>query len=201
MAEIHRTTMTPTKLELLSGWLPKQPWYAGNGGTPELRNAGGFRLDDPSGAVGIEFMVATDESGGQVISYHVPLSYRGAPLAGRDDAFIGTSEHGVLGRRWVYDGVHDPVLVAQLAALLARRAEPQAQSVSDTPDPTVTVHSVAVEQPAPISPDIETVSGGGIRVVRVLRPDGSGPGGTCLTAGWTLPDGSAARGCVAYQVR
>jgi hypothetical protein len=34
---------------------------------PELARAGGFRLDDPQGEVGIEFMVVTDGSGGRLI--------------------------------------------------------------------------------------------------------------------------------------
>ena len=57
MAIIHRTTMTPGKLELLAAWLPSQPWCHGAGRAPELARAGGFRLDDPPGEVGIEFMV------------------------------------------------------------------------------------------------------------------------------------------------
>ncbi|GLW22351.1 hypothetical protein Mame01_23940 [Microbispora amethystogenes] len=137
MAVIHKTTLTPGKLELLTAWLPAQPWYEGGERRPELARVGGFRLDDPQGEVGIEFMVVTDESGDEPLSYLVPLSYRGAPLDGADHALIGTTEHGVLGPRWVYDGAHDPVLVAQLLALLLGEAEPQAQSVSDTPDPSV----------------------------------------------------------------
>ncbi|MFF2504220.1 1,4-alpha-glucan branching protein [Streptomyces sp. NPDC058067] len=140
MAVIHKTTMNPGKLELLAPWLPAQPWYIGTGQGPALTKAGGFRLDDPRGEVGIEFMVVTDTSGGRPCSYHLPLTYRAAPLDGAGQALIGTSEHGVLGRRWVYDGTHDPVLVAQLLALLQGRAEPQAQSVTDTPDPSVTSH-------------------------------------------------------------
>lgn len=27
MAIIHHTTMSPAKLELLTAWLPAQPWY------------------------------------------------------------------------------------------------------------------------------------------------------------------------------
>ncbi|WP_042410452.1 maltokinase N-terminal cap-like domain-containing protein [Streptacidiphilus carbonis] len=136
MSVIHRTTLEPTKLELLTEWLPRQPWFAG-GGKPELEKAGGFRLDDPRGEVGIEFMVVRDSSGGGSDAYLVPLSYRGAPLPGAEQALVGTTEHGVLGRRWVYDGTHDPVLVAQLYALLAGAVEAQAQSLTDTPDPTV----------------------------------------------------------------
>ncbi|CAM5708775.1 hypothetical protein SFUMM280S_01006 [Streptomyces fumanus] len=54
MAVIHRTYVKPTKLELLTSWLPSRPWYRGGAGEPELTKAGGFRLDDPEGEVGIE---------------------------------------------------------------------------------------------------------------------------------------------------
>lgn len=139
MAVIHRTTMKPTKLELFASWLPTRPWYVPTGCAPELARSGGFRLDDPQGEVGIEFMVVTDGSGDRAVSYHLPLTYRGAPLDGAPaEALVGTSEHGVLGKRWVYDGIHDPVLVEQLLALLQGRAEPQAQSETDTPDRSVT---------------------------------------------------------------
>ncbi len=30
MAIIHLTTMAPTKLELLTSWLPGRPWYLGD---------------------------------------------------------------------------------------------------------------------------------------------------------------------------
>ena len=142
MAIIHRTTLTPGKLELLADWLPDQPWYR-RGRGPELAKAGGFRLDDPAGEVGIEFMVVTDGSGDSAVSYLTPLTYRASALAGADGALVGTTEHGVLGRRWVYDGLADPVLVGQLVALVQGRAEPQAQGVSDTADPTVTCVPVA----------------------------------------------------------
>ena len=46
-------------------------------------------------------MLVSDADG---TTYVVPMTYRGAPLAGADEALIGTSEHGVLGRRWIYDG-------------------------------------------------------------------------------------------------
>ena len=73
MAVVHNTTMEPTKVELLTTWLPKQKWYQG-GGTPVLRKAGGFRLDDPDGAVGIEFMIVVDESVEPAAAYHVPMT-------------------------------------------------------------------------------------------------------------------------------
>ena len=210
MAVIHRTTLTPDKLELLAHWLPAQPWYlGGTGRTPELSKVGGFRLDDPRGEVGIEFMAATDGSGDSPVTYHTPLTYRGAPLDGAEHALIGTAEHGVLGRRWVYDGVHDPVLVAQLFALVVGRAEPQAQSVNDTPDPTVSGHFAERGHPARVEPSsvadaphgTDLLVGTGvrqlrIRVNRVLRPeqDESPAALGHVSANWRLTDGTQARG-------
>ncbi|MEV6108209.1 1,4-alpha-glucan branching protein [Streptomyces sp. NPDC051940] len=131
MARIHNTTVTPTKLELLAAWLPRQPWHEGDGSG--LRRAGGFRLEDPEGEVGIEFMVVGSGDG----HYLVPMSYRGAPLDGADDALIGTSEHGVLGKRWVYDAVRDPVAVAQLVAFMRGEAPAHSQHLDGELDPSV----------------------------------------------------------------
>lgn len=151
MSIIYRTTLMPGKLELLSEWLPTRTWYRLTGRPPELVKAGGFRLDDPEGEVGIEFMVVIDGSGGQPVTYQVPMTYRGLPLDGADEYLIGTTEHGVLGRRWIYDGTRDPVLVTQLVALIQGEAQAQAQSQSHTPDHTV--HS------SPIPADPVTATG------------------------------------------
>ncbi|MFI7011352.1 1,4-alpha-glucan branching protein [Streptomyces sp. NPDC050145] len=139
MAIIHRTTLQPTKLELLTDWLPHRPWYRGTG-TPELSRTGGFRLDDPAGEVGMEFMAVTDTSGPEPVTYHVPMTYRGATLPDAPaDALIGTTEHGVLGERWIYDGMADPVLLTELGRLLRGEAPAHAQSVDGALDPTVGV--------------------------------------------------------------
>jgi len=216
MAIIHSTaTLSPTKLELLASWLPAQPWYLGQGREPELARAGGFRLDDPRGEVGIEFMVVTDGSGERVASYLVPMTYRAGALVSADGALIGTAEHGVLGRRWIYDGVHDPVLVAQLVALIQGDAEPQAQGVSDTPDPTVISEpvtsgsltaigsAVAASEPSGTVLRVETAGADGVRggrlvvrVSRVLQPDGAAapvaPAASAVSAASAGPAGSAA---------
>ncbi|MFJ7198171.1 MULTISPECIES: 1,4-alpha-glucan branching protein [unclassified Streptomyces] len=172
MAVIHRTTLTPTKLELLATWLPAQPWYRGTGQQPEPARTGGFRLDDPKGEVGIEIMVVTDTSGDRPVTYQVLFSYRGAPLAGADDALIGTTEHGVLGQRWVYDGARDPVVVAQLLALLAGEAEPQMQSTSDTPDPSVTARLDASGITAELASFTAANSPDGTDILVTTAPDG-----------------------------
>jgi Maltokinase N-terminal cap domain len=225
MAVLHDTTMSPGKLELLASWLPAQPWYLGAGRQPVLTRAGGFRLDDPQGEVGIEFMVVADDSGEQATFYLVPMTYRGHALASADGALIGTSDHGVLGPRWIYDGVHDPVLVAELVALIQGEAEPQAQSVSNTADPTVTSQPVtngsltaagsvvAANGPSGTRLRVATASADGTRtaellvqVNRVLQTDGDAGGGAapadsaarpCLSATWRLPDGTRVRGVFA----
>ncbi len=206
MATIHKTTLSPSKLELLNGWLPARAWYRGTG-EPELSRAGGFRLDDPAGKVGIEFMVVADSSGPSAVAYHVPLTYRGDPLEGAEKALVGRAAHGVLGTRWVYDGARDPVLVSQLLALLAGRAEPQAQTVSDTPDRSVTVTVVPYDLTATGTvkdSDATTDLAVGpandfgpiLRVVRVLSPgrDDDREVVGSVVAGWALPDGTIQRG-------
>ncbi|MGW5360983.1 maltokinase N-terminal cap-like domain-containing protein [Actinopolymorpha pittospori] len=221
MAVIHKTTLSPTKMELLAPWLPTQPWYVRTEREPELTRVGGFRLDDPQGEVGIEFMVVTDASGDRPVSYHVPVTYRGAPLDGAEQALIGTPEHGVLGQRWVYDGTHDPVLVSQLLAFFQGRAEAQAQSVSNTPDPTVARHFSGaglsgVAGPSAVASGsygtdvaVGSTEGGDpagpwtIRVSRLLRPGQQvpEPGATKarghVAAGWRGPDGEEHRGVFA----
>jgi DNA-binding transcriptional LysR family regulator len=209
MSVIHRTTLTPGKLELLTSWLPSRPWYRGGAGGPELAKAGGFRLDDPEGEVGIEFMAVTDTAGSHPVTYLVPLTYRGAPLDGAEHALVTTAEHGVLGRRWIYEGCQDPLLVAELTALFEGRTRAQHQSVSDTPDPDVHV-SRTDDGPLPADFTVtgdegeETVltasDGTQLRVRRVLRPAAAGPAGEGTdeagrVAGiWRTPDGGTGRG-------
>ncbi|MET9851207.1 maltokinase N-terminal cap-like domain-containing protein [Streptomyces ossamyceticus] len=216
MAIIHRTTLTPTKLELLTVWLPGRPWYRGGAGEPRLARAGGFRLDDPEGEVGIEFMVATDTAGPEPVHYLAPLTYRGAPLDGAEHSLIGTTEHGVLGTRWVYDGCHDPVLVTELLALFEGRAQAQAQSLTDTPDHEIarSYTGSAPLPPAPAAPcaednknnedatdatSIAVAPGLTLRLHRVLRPAPDAvadrPEGALghVAGHWDLPDGDRAR--------
>jgi len=220
MAIIHSTTLSPEKLELLTSWLPDQPWYLETGRVPELTEAGGFRLDDPQGEVGIEFMLVNDGSGERATTYQVPMTYRAQALAGADGALIGTAEHGVLGHRWIYDAAHDPVLTAPLVALIQGDAEPQAQTVSNTADPTVISQPVTdgsltalesvvmANEPSGTDLQVQTVNAEGmrsgqliVRINRILQPGGAVPasasGQPCLSAPWQLPDGTDVRGIIA----
>jgi hypothetical protein len=112
MALLHRATLVPSKSDLVAAWLPGRPWAPG----APTRSGVSYRLDDPAGEVGLEGFVLTDADGHTV---HVPLTYRAQPLEGAEEHLLGTMEHSVLGTRWAYDGCHDPVFVAALAATIA----------------------------------------------------------------------------------
>ncbi|WP_432156382.1 maltokinase N-terminal cap-like domain-containing protein [Streptomyces sp. bgisy153] len=213
MAVIHHTVLRPSKLELLAAWLPSRPWYRGGAAGPELVKSGGFRLDDPEGEVGIEFMVVTDVSGPEPVPYLVPLTYRGAPLDGAEHALVGTMEHGVLGRRWAYDGCHDPVLAAQLTALLEGREQAQDQNTSDLPDREITAsYDGAGPLGDAVTPAVADDEDGTeltvsedvvLRLRRTPRatPEGAPvlPQGAIghVTGAWQQPDGTHARGLFA----
>ncbi len=110
MALFHRATLEPTKEQLIADWIPHQPW--GPAGDQPIEVIGGFRFDDPDGQVGLETFLCSAESN----LFQVPLTYRDTPLAGAEAALISEMHHSVLGRRWVYDGLRDPVYVTMLAA-------------------------------------------------------------------------------------
>ena len=74
---------------------------------------GSYRFDDPDARVGMETHLVSAHD----CLFQVPLTYRDTPLGGADDALITEMEHSVLGRRWVYDGLRDPVYVAMLAGV------------------------------------------------------------------------------------
>ena len=111
MARFHRATITPTKAELIAEWAPTQPWGPAAGANLDL--IGSYRFDDPDGRVGMETHLVAAEGG----LLQVPLTYRDEPLAGAEHALITEMQHSVLGTRWVYDGLRDPVLVMMLAGV------------------------------------------------------------------------------------
>lgn len=111
MALFHRATVTPTKAELIATWVPTQRW--GPAADTPVEVVGSYRFDDPNGLVGLETHLVAAEG----VLFQVPLTYREQPLVGADDALITEMQHSVLGRRWVYDGLRDPVFVVMLAAV------------------------------------------------------------------------------------
>lgn len=183
MALLHNAQVTPTKLDALTAWGPGRPWAAGLDPSA-LTSVGAYRFDDPDGEVGIETMLVRTADG---VLLQVPLTYRGAPLAGAEDALVSTMEHSVLGPRWIYDGCADPVCVrALVAATLTGGHEASLEYDSGTGieqrKPTVRVagsgspgtavpHFTAVS--AVDGPDATVVSAGGTVLTVRRRLDGS----------------------------
>jgi hypothetical protein len=111
MALLYQADLVPSKLELLQGWAPSQPWFVGDSNSA-FTNVSSYRFDDPAGEVGIETLLVR-AGGGETMQ--VPVTYRGAPLEGAEAWLIGTMEHSVLGTRWTYDALGDPVALAAFA--------------------------------------------------------------------------------------
>jgi Maltokinase N-terminal cap domain len=107
----HRATLEPSKQELARAWLPSRSW-ASDG---PIEKVAEYRFDDPDGEVGVESIVWRTADGALL---QVPFTYRAAPLEGADDFLVGTTDHSVLGPRWVYDGCGDPVWAATLATAI-----------------------------------------------------------------------------------
>lgn len=99
MAIIYRAELSPSKTDILRDFLSSRSW----GETGELELLGAYRFDDPDGEVGVECHLVR---AGETI-YHLPLTYRPAPLEGAEQQLLGTMQHSVLGERYVYDGLGD----------------------------------------------------------------------------------------------
>jgi hypothetical protein len=176
MAILHGDAdITPTKPELLAAWLPAQPWFTGDAAT--LQHLGSFRFDDPDGEVGMETHLVRAGDGP---TFQVPWTYRGAPIDGADAFLVGTMDHTVLGPRWVYDAIADPVYQSVLATTILTGGS-QAELVREFADGRTEITEPAVRV---------TGSGSGssatpvdLEIVRVL--DGTPPDGDeTLTGTW-----------------
>lgn len=110
MALLYDAVLRPSKTEIVSAWAPTQPWFSGE--NLEVTRVASFRFDDPDGAVGIETLLVRAGTGPLL---QIPLTYRGAPLAGSEAWLIGTMTHSALGDRWVYDGTGDPAYLLAVA--------------------------------------------------------------------------------------
>ncbi|MFJ8690067.1 CG0192-related protein [Micromonospora wenchangensis] len=205
MALLHRAEIRPSKLELLAGWLPGRPWYAGPAVGEPVRVAA-YRFDDPAGEVGIETMLVRV---GDSPVYQVPLTYRGAPLAGAERWLVGTTRHSVLGPRWVYDACGDPVYAAALATAI-RTGVGQAEEYFETdagrePRPPSMTVAVTGHGPAPVVGAVRQVRDGDPTVIgtdpvdlAVARrfsggvPSGDGLSGSSLSGGGLSGGGSDA---------
>ncbi|SCF27057.1 hypothetical protein GA0074695_5012 [Micromonospora viridifaciens] len=195
MALLHRAELRPTKLDLLAAWLPTRSWFAGTAGA-DLTRLATYRFDDPAGEVGIETLLVRAGDGPVL---QVPLTYRGAPLPGADQWLVGTTEHSVLGPRWVYDACADPVYLPALAAAVLAGAgqaeeyfEVNGEREVRPPNMTVTGGGTRGAEPPAVGTLREVVDGdptliraeqADLAVVRRPSP-GELPADACLTGAW-----------------
>ena len=113
MGFVHfRATLEPSKQDLVEAWLPSRSWAPG---VTSVEKVAEYRFDDPAGEVGVETILWRTADGTVL---QVPYTYRSAPLEGADSYLVGTSEHSVLGTRWVYDGCADPVWASAVATAI-----------------------------------------------------------------------------------
>ncbi|WP_432564937.1 CG0192-related protein [Kineococcus sp. SYSU DK003] len=194
VAVLHRADLRPTKVEALRRWLPRQPWSALTDGS-EVVEVGRFRFDDPAGEVGVETLLVST-TGGPVLQ--APLTYRGAPLEGAQEHLVTTMDHSVLGRRWVYDAVADPVYAdvlhravatggtdADLQVEVDGRLEPAAKHAGARGSGSAASAPTIREVRASTSGALTTISTavGDLVVIRVLGTPA--PAGETLTAAWS----------------
>ncbi|MET0928850.1 MAG: hypothetical protein ABWX74_05000 [Aeromicrobium sp.] len=197
MALLHAAEIRPTKIEMIREWAPTQPWFVGDDLGLEI--IGAYRFDDPDDEVGIETMLVRSGDGPIL---QVPVTYRGAPLAGADEWLITTMEHSVLGRRWVYDACGDPVYAAAIATTILgggteAPVEREADGVRTPVEPTVraTGSGSATEVDTVGLVDVRDADGATIVItsvaeVEVLRVVGEAwaMGGDTLTGKWAGQD-------------
>ena len=196
MAVIHNAELRPSKTEAIAAWLPSQPWSGLAQDTPAspLVALGRFRFDDPDGEVGVEtYLVSVGD--GPVL--HVPLTYRGAPLPGAGAFLVTEMHHSVLGRRWVYDAVGDPVYADVLRRAIATggheadlEAAPGEGGAAPSKEGTAVGSGSAAESSTITSVQVTTdgatttvaTEHGDLLVVRVVGT--AAPAGETLTGTW-----------------
>ncbi|ROS58284.1 hypothetical protein EDF38_3027 [Frigoribacterium sp. PhB160] len=193
MALLHEATLVPSKLDLVVPWAASQPWFEGD--PASVVKVAAYRLDDPAGEVGLETLLLRAGDGPVL---QVPVTYRDAPLAGAEASLVGTMRHSVLGERFVYDAVADPVYLATLVAT-ALTGGGHADIVVRAADGSEVTHEssttvVGSGEPGTAVPPVEvgeatTVDGstvvraGGVTVVVARRPEGVTPRDLVSAAG------------------
>lgn len=152
MAIIYQATLVPSKAEIVAAWLPTQPWF--DGPADVAVPVAAYRFDDPEGEVGAESLLL--DVHGRLV--HVPLTYRAAELPGARRWLLGTLEHSVLGTRWVYDALGDPVYRAELTRVVLEGGT-QVPMMVETPDgpverePSVHVRGSGTDGPVATRPE------------------------------------------------
>ncbi|CAN5170011.1 trehalose biosynthesis protein [soil metagenome] len=102
--------------DYLESWMTKQRWYAGKSRAPQLQVIGGFGLAAPNGAAVIRVYLVLDDAEHPLL-YQVPLTERSEPLDGAENALVASFDVEN-GRRYIYDGPHDPAFAEALLRMI-----------------------------------------------------------------------------------
>ena len=139
MAQIYNAELSPSKNQVLATVL----------GTDEadIEKLTSYRFDDPADQIGMEVHIVRTPDGSVL---QVPLVYRPEPLEdAEEDELITTMEHSVLGTRYVYLGMSDPVFAEALDMTISEERSGAEQFLVDGDTQT------------PITEGLATVTGTG----------------------------------------
>jgi hypothetical protein len=195
MAILHRATLTPSKIELLTAHVMAFPSLR-NTSVSDFSLLGSYRFDDPADKVGMEAHLVSAGSGPVI---HIPLTYREAPMVGAEDWLIDTMEHSVLGTRWIYNACGDAVYVQELVRAILT-GDSQVEQFVETADGPVlrpstasVVGSGVAEAPVPHVDSVQgafdgndtVIAAGGLEiVVRHILTESVSTTGPMLTGTW-----------------
>ena len=133
MAQIYNAELSPSKNQVIATVL----------GTDEadIEKLTSYRFDDPAGQIGMEVHIVRTPDGSVL---QVPLVYRPEPLEdAEEDELITTMEHSVLGTRYVYLGMSDPVFAEALDVTISEERSGAEQFLVDGDTQTPITESLA----------------------------------------------------------
>ncbi|EWM11845.1 hypothetical protein [Kutzneria sp. 744] len=169
-----KPTLTPSFREILLAWLPRQHWYRGGS---NHRPTGSYRFEDSAGKVGMEtFLLRVDG-----VVYQIPMTYRGAPLAG--GTLITTAEHSVLGPRWIYQAETDPVWRKEMLRIVRSNTETangvRGELLAEFADDEIVIEPARIRgEPGRFDDVVGVVTGYDGRLATVVTSRGSRASGT-----------------------
>lgn len=162
MAIIHKATLSPSKLELIADYLPKQPWF--------IRRANRSWWAPTALTIPpVKSESKPTSSQPATASTRFPSATAATSLAGANDWLIGTMDHSVLGKRWVYDACADPVYIKALATAILTGQKEAEQFVDGESQPrpsTVSVQGTGMlDGGLPALSASAPVSGSGVTII------------------------------------